>query len=370
MTARNEPAKALCAISKPLGDSVCLLPELRWLAERHGGRVDVLVKTGLQAELYRDIPYIGRVIRLERWRLPFWLSPRQLKVISELGSGGYDRFYLFFETDAAKRRKFRRLLGLAGVEEGRIEEGFPEGEKARFLELPPGLSPAYRLSPILEASETEKASVRERLERECGWRGEPLAVCHPGNGLTAGGKGGRADNDPRHWPLENWRLALEAILAESDAVVVLTGVGAERKLNDAAIPSGAGARIFNWAGRLSLRELLALLSLADSCVSVDTGVMHAAPAAGCPTLGLFGPRDPRFMERCSPKGWAPTFTLRGSRELSPGQAGGMSRIRPGSVVRLWKALPGRLSGPSEADCLVRHFSGEEEEPEVKRMASF
>ena len=48
----------------------------------------------------------------------------------------------------------------------------------------------------------------------------------------------------------------------------------------------------NVADDLPLRRLLALLSMAHSCISVDTGPAHAAAALDCPLVVLFGKASP------------------------------------------------------------------------------
>lgn len=50
--------------------------------------------------------------------------------------------------------------------------------------------------------------------------------------------------------------------------------------------------VHDMAGRLSLTDLAALLAGAAATVSVNTGIMHLAALAGCPTVGLHGPTNP------------------------------------------------------------------------------
>ena len=46
------------------------------------------------------------------------------------------------------------------------------------------------------------------------------------------------------------------------------------------------------SGRTGLKELAALLSLAQAVVCTDTGVMHLAAAMGAKVVALFGPTAP------------------------------------------------------------------------------
>ena len=47
--------------------------------------------------------------------------------------------------------------------------------------------------------------------------------------------------------------------------------------------------ILNLAGRLSLKELVALIARAKLSICVDSMPMHVASAAGTPVVALFGP---------------------------------------------------------------------------------
>jgi heptosyltransferase-2/heptosyltransferase-3 len=58
-------------------------------------------------------------------------------------------------------------------------------------------------------------------------------------------------------------------------------------------------QVYCVADELPLRRLLALLSLAHSCISVDTGPAHAAAALDCPLTVLFGQADARRYQPLS-----------------------------------------------------------------------
>jgi ADP-heptose:LPS heptosyltransferase len=73
--------------------------------------------------------------------------------------------------------------------------------------------------------------------------------------------------------------------------VVLTGSAAEGPLA-ATVAAGLGASTVDLTGRLSVREMLALVSVLDLFLSPDTGPMHMACALGTPSVSVFGPSDP------------------------------------------------------------------------------
>ncbi len=112
------------------------------------------------------------------------------------------------------------------------------------------------------------------------------------------------------WEEERWR-SLAAALAAEGASVVLTGSPQDAALA-ARLADGLVPPPRNLVGRLSLKELAAVLGEADVVVTVDSGPMHIAAAMGTPVVALFGPTDPR---RTGPLG--PGLVLRRELPCSP-----------------------------------------------------
>ncbi len=73
--------------------------------------------------------------------------------------------------------------------------------------------------------------------------------------------------------------------------VVIAGGEAERRAAE-EIKRGIGEAAYNLAGRVDLAGLAALMRLARFCVTLDSGPMHIAVAAGTPVVALFGPTAP------------------------------------------------------------------------------
>ena len=116
-------------------------------------------------------------------------------------------------------------------------------------------------------------SVRQHMENRL--PPPPRVVLHPETGGTA-----------RNWPLGRFeRLARR--LEETGVRVVWTG------LRDRP-PVGTGLDL---RGRLSLRELVALLSLADGVVVGATGVFHLAWSLGRPVVALMDARHRAHVAR-------------------------------------------------------------------------
>jgi heptosyltransferase-3 len=97
----------------------------------------------------------------------------------------------------------------------------------------------------------------------------------------------------KQWTKEGWR-ALAAWLAARGLAVVATGGPneAERRYLEAVWNGLPAVRRLD--GRLDWPQLAGLLAKARVYVGPDTSVTHLAAAAGCPTVALYGPTDPRL----------------------------------------------------------------------------
>lgn len=150
-----------------------------------------------------------------------------------------------------------------------------------------GLNPGPVSRPTLVLGGEERSAAEQY------WRNlpTPRVVLHPG-GFSA-----------RRWRPEHFRdLAVE--LARTGYGVVLTGNETERSvferdtLSQRSLPDG----IRNLMGRLSVRELMAVIADAQVVVSGATGPAHLAAALGTATVSLFDPRRNNLPARWRPLG--------------------------------------------------------------------
>jgi heptosyltransferase III len=115
----------------------------------------------------------------------------------------------------------------------------------------------------------------------------------------------------KQWTRAGWR-ELAAALAERGLCVLATGgpAAVERTYLDEI---WAGATVQRLDGRLTWREIAAILKRAKVYVGPDTSVTHLAAASGCPTVALFGPTDPRLWGPWPAGGlsepWEPAGTI-------------------------------------------------------------
>lgn len=96
----------------------------------------------------------------------------------------------------------------------------------------------------------------------------------------------------KQWNVSGWR-ELAAVIAARGLAVIATGgpAEAERRYLDEV---WAGVPVTRRDGRLSWPQLAGLLGQAQVYIGPDTSVTHLAAAAGCPTVAIYGPTDPRL----------------------------------------------------------------------------
>ncbi|MGH6664743.1 MAG: glycosyltransferase family 9 protein, partial [Pseudolabrys sp.] len=114
----------------------------------------------------------------------------------------------------------------------------------------------------------------------------------------------------KQWTKSGWN-ELAAALSARGLSVVATGGPAEierRYLDDV----WSGAAVTRLDGRLDWGQLADLLSKARVYVGSDTSVTHLAAAAGCPTVALYGPTDPRLWGPWPSGGLQPSWSAAGT----------------------------------------------------------
>ena len=98
----------------------------------------------------------------------------------------------------------------------------------------------------------------------------------------------------KQWTVAGWRALAETMVARGLTVVVTGGPAADERAYLDRIWAGSGLPVTRLDGTLDWGQLAGLLAKAEVYAGPDTSVTHLAAAAGCPTLALFGPTDPRL----------------------------------------------------------------------------
>jgi ADP-heptose:LPS heptosyltransferase len=118
----------------------------------------------------------------------------------------------------------------------------------------------------------------------------PLIAVHPGCTMPA-----------RTYPWEQYSEAIDLLVRDLDARVVVTGVADERPLVEAILTRldpWIRPRVTAAAVTLAFPVFCALIDAADVVVTNNTGPMHVAAALGTPVVALFALTNP-------PEQWGP-----------------------------------------------------------------
>ncbi|MBI4798052.1 MAG: lipopolysaccharide heptosyltransferase I [Desulfarculus sp.] len=286
--------KVLIVKLSALGDVVQSLPVAMAIREQvPQARVDWLVEAP-SAGLLEGHPALDRVLVSPRRRpggrslgqVRQWLKGlRQVEYDAVLDLQGLMKSAIFVGLSRGRRK-----IGFAGGKEPlaawalteRLPAFNPERHALeRYLDLlvPLGLErpawPQFGLEP--QAPSLAKAGALLAGRRA----GRPLAVLHP-----------MAKWDSKLWPSAHW-ARLVRLLHQAGLDLVLSGSAADQGVTQAiAGQAGLSQGLWDLAGVVSLKELAAVLSLANLTVATDTGVMHLAAALGRPVVALFGPTSP------------------------------------------------------------------------------
>jgi heptosyltransferase-2 len=245
------------------------------------------------AELFRHHPDVDEVMVYE-------LPGRHEGALGRLRLGG-----------ELRRRRFDGALLLQNAFDaaliaflGRIPEraGYPTDGRRILLTLPVPLTPGiferheveYYLClldglgiprPVpavlkLAVTEKEREAMAERLASLGIDRGAPIVAINPG--ATYG--------SAKRWYPERFAAVADSLAEEWGARVVVVGSAAEAPLAG-EIEAAARRGVANMAGKTTVREMMAFLSLSSFIVANDSGPMHIGAALGVPLVAIFGPTD-------------------------------------------------------------------------------
>ena len=170
-------------------------------------------------------------------------------------------------------------------------------ESDRYLKLIEDLGlPIKTRERRLIVSKEEKEDIEEKAKTfGIDLKHRPLVAIVPGGG----------DNPQLVMPMKRWatdRFAAVAdyLIENKKAQVVLIGSSSEVELAE-KVQSYSKNKLINITGKTKLEDFVALLSIFDLFIAVDTGPVHMSAALGVPTIGLYGPSNPDILEVATDK---------------------------------------------------------------------
>ncbi len=336
-----DPHPLVCRFGA-LGDMIMITPLLSQLYLRSGLACDIVTIGAWNKRLFEQMPYVRNVYTIDSRSAPYWFNHSQRGLVTSLKAHQH-RFVWVCETSG----KSYRLLARSGINRDNsanqpdlaVIHGEHYCEKwLRLAEIsPPGFEhPQRNPEPInteLFVSQDEVQACRQWLQTRGLDPQAPLICVQAGSKRTT--RSGRADrsSNTKYWHQDNWASVIDGFIEFlPGAQVLLCGIGAEIEMCRAIqARCQSSAKVQTVADDLPLRRLLALLSIAHSCTSVDTGPAHAAAALNCPLVVLFGKANPDRYRPISSQ--SPVRVMRGKAdgESEPD----IGYITPQQVITAW-----------------------------------
>ncbi|ADG08883.1 glycosyltransferase family 9 protein [Caulobacter segnis] len=331
MTQRAFPILFITATR--IGDAVLSSGLIKLLSDQIPNARFTIVAGPLAAPLFAHVPGLDRVIVMEKGKgkghwFKLWNQVRHKKwglVVDLRGSATA----LFLRRD--KRAIWKKTPG---------EPVHKVVDAARVLKLE-GEPPA----PYLYITPEVEALADELLGRNGGQGGGPILAVGPAANWIG-----------KVWPIERFAQTAAKLLDKDGPLaggrlLILGGPEDTRMVEELRMASARG-RTIDLTGKVDLLTAYACLKRASLFIGNDSGLMHIAAAAGCPTVGLFGPSDER---RYGPWG-DKTVAVRGPRTFQQFLAVDpdlsqairhMSDLPVTTVVRAAKELLTRVATPAE-----------------------
>ncbi|MGH9381179.1 MAG: glycosyltransferase family 9 protein [Thermoanaerobaculia bacterium] len=287
-----------------LGDLIQATSLFQSLYRAWGLPCDVLAAHGFPEAVVHGLATVHDVRTVDSRRTPYWLSRSQWHAVAWLRRWPAGPAWLI-EPRERPADKSLWLLARAGIPRDRIVDAreVPRGPLEHTVDYlhrvaartpagvqpPPSPLPAVPPLPRLHVEDDELKECRRWLTAR-GWRGEPVVVLQTQSRRTNRGR----------WPDAQWIAAARGVLRRlPEARLLLAGTPRELPEIRRLAAACDDRRVEAAAADLPLRRLFALLALAHSCISLDSGPAHAAATLGCPVAVLPGMADPR---RVAPRG--------------------------------------------------------------------
>jgi len=289
----DPPASLLVRATNWLGDAVMTTPALAGVREGLPDARIVLLARPLVAELFRHHPDVDEVIVYERpgghedalgrLRLAGELRRRRFDGALLL-QNAFDAALIAFLARIPERAGYptdaRRILLTLPVP---MPPGIYERHEVEYylclldgLGIPRPVPASLKLTVMVE----EMEGMAARLASLGIGQGTPIVAINPG----------AAYGSAKRWYPDRFAAVAETLSADWGARIVVVGSTAEAPLA-AEIEASMRIPAVNLAGKTTVRELMALLSLSSFLVTNDSGPMHIGAALGVPLVAIFGPTD-------------------------------------------------------------------------------
>lgn len=270
------------------GDIVFITPSVKSLRENFPDAEIVLISSSWIKPLFPFIEDADRLIIYDPPSEDESLFKKTIKAFALIKLLRSERFDLAFL--GHRNNIFGTILFLSGI---RRRMGFSETRFTNITaDFESGIHESERYLKIFTKNEMKTAEPSARLRRNSGKtelrKKIGLAEFAKTAGLFPFGGVNPGTKMPiKRWGIENYVTLAAKLASDKDtAVILFEGKERDETINkELKLPENVFVR------KIDFSEIPAC----DVFVSADTGPLHIAAALGVPTVGLFGPSDPRLV---------------------------------------------------------------------------
>jgi ADP-heptose:LPS heptosyltransferase len=290
-----------------IGDLLISTPALRAIKERFPGSCLYVLVAGRVKEAVADLGYIDDVFIIEPdrpWRKFFVNAGNLLKLRAAKIDLAINMRTMVSDSGAVKIQWIMNVIN-PGIKVGRDTAG-----RGGFFDInipEQDIGEKYEMDYDIETAQALGAEVADRkidlvVGPENQKRADDILKDHGIDrsdtviGVHPGGK-------PSHrWPPDNFALVIKNLAQEFPlSRFVITGSPDEAALAERIIDK-SGVKAANLAGRLTIRELAAVLTRCRLYIVNDTGSMHIGAIMHVPMVAIFGPG---YLKRYDPRNISP-----------------------------------------------------------------
>lgn len=287
---KQPPKNILIRMPNWLGDLVMATPIIQDVRHRWPeAYITAMCQSHVGALLEHD-PHLTEIYRFKK--PSGWIHRSQhMDMIETLRRGEYDLGILLTNSFSSAwwfwRGHVSNRIGFSGnLRSFLLDKAvpFPANKEKQHLVItykallePLGI-PISSTSPTLYVSAEEKKNAQERLEAD-GFR--------PHEHILVGINPGAAYGSAKCWLPDRFHLLTERLLEDPRMMTVYFGDSSGAPLVN-EICKGFDERVINFAGRTTIRELMALIQSCAVMLTNDSGPMHIAAALKTPLVALFG----------------------------------------------------------------------------------
>ncbi len=286
------PRRILMIRLAHIGDAVLTFPAAEALKKRYPNAAIYFLTSRPAAELLRGNPFVDEILIYDT----FWFYPKPLLkalrehvgILRTIRAIGFDLTIDF-------RADIRNLIGIGflGKAGALVSYGFGGASYllSKTVQEREGVHKTDFHLDLVRALGADRSTATVRLYLDASDRQEAdsflarngLAGQRPLVGIHAGGR-----VPLKLWPRDRFSTIIRHLLDRWNARIILTGAPDEQSLTH-GLNVVSGDRCADAAGKLSLRQLAAVMERMDLYLCNDTSTLHLAAAVGTPTLSLFGP---------------------------------------------------------------------------------